>query len=1095
MELPLKACWNAEDVSRIISNEALEGHEGVFLATHTPIAGFSVSGSHAGEIEEPTEEAVLWTLSDPGRRHAFCVVQGEPGSGKSHLIRWLSVNWLEGRDVKLLLQRADGSLEGALRQLRECLPAEFQELFDKLGRPQKATAQGRARQLLGNLASSAHPDHFDPPLGDQEWCKTNRPDQLLSYLHLRDNWTGPSRILRLMDGRGAADSDSRNSQSASFNLFDMEELADCCAGIANSSVSLGAERLALRLTGEAATIEDLKNAGWSAEEIEREKATELPASMALMNALNRRRNDAVQSLIGVSAAGLKSLFRQIREVLAARGQRLVLLLEDITTWEGFDDSLTDVLVTNAETRGGDGESDMCPLISVVGITPKYRKDLAGNYLGRITHEISLGLAQHEGDLQDVATLRDEAMRHNFVARYLAAIRTGDAGLKAWRERRREDPDLPPPNRCEACPVQEGCHAVFGKIDGIGLFPFTADAFGRFYDALNERDSGMTWKTPRGILQAVLSPNLAQPQAIETGAFPTPLMESHSLRPETRLLSAQLNRMVEVGLEGNQRDQARMRRVLAYWGDPNRADVTRLDNGQRAFARVPEGVFTAFHLPWIGSDMTTVRQEPLRVVPVERPTDVVPELVQTPAQGQDPVTQRDPPRRPTQVEPPPSRRNAPNRSMLERARDQVRAWRESGAIESPKEMNDRLYEIVCAIDPRRIGLDPHSFKRLFTQEQVKIEGTGPSQRSYFSVTRADWAVAGLEAYLELSLNKAIESGAAAFNGQALALMMRRLEALARDYADRRLSRLSDGSRWSPVAACVQVLLARAWLRGTVAADAPPNEQMRAILSDEKDAKSDPMARCEPWQKYLNITDSNRLHASLREGLREMLGTPQGDSKNFGLADVSLAAGAIRRLRDTLRFDLLPGDAIDTGVKEFDKVREIIASFEGGLTRIVRVEKSMIIQRAQTLLVNLRGRSIEDHLSRIDQVVDAVSAQLRSAETARVAQWKQEYNRIKPRLLAGAPASVEQLLLDVEGDAQTAVDHAATIAWLARAPARDLEELRLLSQTGEDIIEKLLIHVRECVAEGAGKLSLSSIHQLGVKLATALNPSHRNSPEVV
>src|SRR3546814_16844666 len=110
--------------------------------------------------------------------------------------------------------------------------------------------------------------------------------------------------------------------------------------------------------------------------------------MQFMQALNLRRNAAVQNLLGVSAEVLKTLFRQVRQALAVRGQRLVLLLEDITSWEGIDDSLIDVLVTNAGTR-----DDMCPLISVVGVTPAYYQKLHGNYRGRITHELSLGEAK------------------------------------------------------------------------------------------------------------------------------------------------------------------------------------------------------------------------------------------------------------------------------------------------------------------------------------------------------------------------------------------------------------------------------------------------------------------------------------------------------------------------------------------------------------------------------------------------------------------------------------------------------------------------------------------------------------------------------
>ena len=127
MNAPLSACWRADDARAIFVTEALEGDDAIFLATHTPIEGFEVAGRDAGEFAEANERAVLETLSEPTRQHAFCVVQGEPGSGKSHLIRWLSVNWPATDRKSLLLRRADGSLEGALRQLRDRLP-EFSHL-------------------------------------------------------------------------------------------------------------------------------------------------------------------------------------------------------------------------------------------------------------------------------------------------------------------------------------------------------------------------------------------------------------------------------------------------------------------------------------------------------------------------------------------------------------------------------------------------------------------------------------------------------------------------------------------------------------------------------------------------------------------------------------------------------------------------------------------------------------------------------------------------------------------------------------------------------------------------------------------------------
>src|SRR3546814_12149369 len=78
--------------------------------------------------------------------------------------------------------------------------------------------------------------------------------------------------------------------------------------------------------------------------------------------------------------------------------------------------------------------------------------LHGNYRGRITHELSLGEARDEGELQDVATMRSRTSRLSFAARYLAAVRAGGAPLDVWRERRREAASLPPPNRCDDCTI-------------------------------------------------------------------------------------------------------------------------------------------------------------------------------------------------------------------------------------------------------------------------------------------------------------------------------------------------------------------------------------------------------------------------------------------------------------------------------------------------------------------------------------------------------------------------------------------------------------------------------------------------------------------
>jgi hypothetical protein len=1091
-DLPQKACWRAADVGAVISNEALEGHEGIFLATHSSISGFDILGSHAGEIEKPNERAVLTALSDKARHHAFCVVQGEPGSGKSHLIRWLSVNWPAGKDVKLLLQRADGSLEGALTQLKNCLPAEFKELFDNLGQRHRATEKGRANMFRTNLANALDPDHFDPPLDDVSWCKANMPTELVGHFHLQ-RWNGPTRVLRLLEGKGREEGeDERNSASANFDLFDLEELADCCGGLRGSGVLPATEKLAYRLIQEAKIISQLREANWTAEEIELDatESARLKTSIQLMSALNKRRNDAIQNVLGVSAEGLKKLFRQVREALARKGHRLVLLLEDITSWEGIDDSLIDVLVTNAETRRDSTGNKLCPLISVVGVTPAYYQKLHGNYRSRITHELNLGKVV-ESSLQDVATLRDRAGRLGFATRYLSAVRAGEQQLNTWREALKRDHDKPPPNPCRDCKVREGCHAVFGHLNGVGFFPFTADSLERLFSALNDHDNGMTWKTPRGVLQAILNPNLSRPGAIEEGEFPTALLENKALVVDSRYLSPLLSQVIRT--KSPEDEQVRLQRTIAYWGNKERAGTTLLDNGELAFAEMPHGVFEAFDLTWIGgqsADAATSRPETVPeegAIAAPSSVDEHPDELQTESnapKGKGTVLAP-----PQKVATPPSKRKAPSKSELERLRIQLRGWAQTGALESPSDWNKSLHAVVQGIDPRSAGLDAFTFRSLLTPERVKIEGTAPAQRSYFSVKREPWVMNGFEGLVALRLDKEMSSVDAGYHRSNLSVMVRHLQNLVGEYADKRMSLMPDGCRWSAAPALVQILMARSWLRGVTVPEDSVSMQLRAILSDEPEAKSDLSARCTPWRDFLEGT--NRAHIDFRTALREMLATPQGGgSGSFGLADLSVTAAAIQRFRESLRFDPIPAEETDTGVREFQRACEIIRSVDGSMSRLLRIERDQLKNRAEGLRKNLRGQSIRAHLERLDKTIEAVATQLSYAAPDRVKEWKGTYQRAKARIEAGAGNSVEDLLATFAEEDAVPESNALLLSFLAKGPAADLEELRALTHLGEQVVSTLLAPVEDCVREGRGTASLEQIQAIGRNLLSAANRADPN-----
>ncbi|MEJ1935072.1 hypothetical protein WDZ92_33155, partial [Nostoc sp. NIES-2111] len=300
----------------------------------------------------------------------------------------------------------------------------------------------------------------------------------------------------------------------------------------------------------------------------------------------------------------------------------------------------------------------------------------------------------------------------------------------------------------------------------------------------------------------------------------------------------------------------------------------------------------------------------------------------------------------------------------------------------------------------------------------------------------------------------------------------------EYVDRRLLQVPDVGRWNPAPALAQILLARAWLRGIATPSDPLSDQLRAILTDEPAAESDPKARSQPWREFLDRTRPH--HQTLRSAIRKMLGTPQGESRGFGLADLSVVAGAIRRLGSTLNFDALPTATLETQVQEFDVARRLIGEVNGTLRRIVRIERDQVTQRADALQGYLRGMSIAAHYARVDKAVDTVSTQLPSAAPDEVRGWKKEYVEIKARLDGQADRRIEDALVSLSDGESVPNDGTALLAWLVRVPVADLENMKNLAHRGDRVVDVLLGHVRDCIREASNAVPLSDIHAVGQAL---------------
>jgi len=1075
-DLPTKACWRAENARHVLATEALEGSQAVFLATHFPISDFEVEGTRSADVDTRDEQGLLDALSSFDVRHAFCVVEGEPGSGKSHLIRWLRVKWPVPDDEVVLIQRLDGSLEGTLRQLQEKLPGHEARFEGFAARAHDLTAAGQASEFYSNLVLSLGRGHLAKPPPDQEWCDKYDLHQLLHPAEIRARWTAPRRIVALLSGRKG--DEQRDQDLARFNLGDVPELEQILRPL--KAPSFRAVRFTRELQREVEGIRSLTDEDKTTPAQIEALRQRFPYSSGLVDALNLRRNSAVQNVLGISTEGLKEMFENLRRALAPR--RLVLLLEDITAWEGVDNQLIDVLVTNVEARESD---DLCPMASVVGLTPYYLQDrhFQANYRQRITHHVRLGHAESSDSLQEVSSLRTEDARVRFAASYLRAVRGGKERLEDWGG----GPD-PVPNVCETCQYRSACHAAFGHEGGVGLFPFNRRAISQLYESLSDPTSRSTLQTPRGMLQGVLGPTLNDPHALAAGEYPKSTVLSNWIPEEARRISAFTSDAIAVACE-QEDDRGRLTRLIRFWGsgDAAAAKTTGGADGELRFGDVPRPVYEAFRLPWIGAD----RADEVPVWPPVPPT----------APGDDGEDESEKPddvdsggrqavrkKRPTR----PGTTGRPVRSAeLGQMRERLALWK-SGEPRQAEKLNRLAADFVLDRLPwNRLGIPQWIRARLFTRDSIILEGTRQARATHFVLPREEWLGRGLEAFLDLRhAGSALDPNEQERHHRLFATALLELERHVKEHVRRRLPALDDGAQWPIATSATQVLVARAWLRGTVSPTGPPWRQWCTLLAEEAEAKSSPQERVDSWNETVERTRGS--HGKHRNMLQALVNLPQADTDEFRFADGGVGAEAIDQLSRSLRLAPVPPEARsrDTQLAELEFLSRDARETDLRLAKLPERELERLRRCASAIDEWLRGLSVRDHLTRIDRVVESVSTELSNAAPVAVRDWQNRKREL-----------VEQGFLDSDGDGpgrevEDLVDTilrpdapipdspAERLDWLQRAPVRSVNVLYEALRVAEYAVTELHRFVSAYIAESpATGGSFESVQQAGQRVTAA------------
>ena len=1074
-------CWDPNHARHLLATEALEGNEAEFLATHFPVAGFETHGRDGNEIEEKTEQAVLEALAKEDKRHAFCVVEGVPGSGKSHLIRWLKAMWPEyavgrkQRDFVLLIQRADNSLEGTLRELREQLPARHQNLLEGTGNVQEMAPRGRARVLQSHLAQAMRLDYFEDSGSarpeDLNWTSEWEVDKILNHPVALEEWEACNDVVRVLAGAGG----ERNSQIRRFTLKDVAELGRLDQKM-ETGVGLDGAILLADLGDEAQLILGELEATESEAELEANLGSKIKNSVRVRDALNKRLNLAVRHLLGLSSEGLKEVFRRLRKALKDEARRLVLLVEDVSNFQGIDDQLIDALIQNAETREN---NDLCDLISVIGITPYYYKEeleTVGNIKERITHHIRLDREARRQQPQNVTFLEARHSQLRFAAKYLNASRLESKELEEWYT---EGAEEAVPNACESCPFQEECHAAFGEIDGVGLYPFNKRAIPELYEHLEDPEGGMTVQTPRGMIQAVLSPTLTSAPAVKEGKYPSSDIDVAWL-PQNRPVGpiAQfLNQRVD-----NAETKVRLERLVQWWG--NRTAETTIVEDRPRFAGIDHAVFHAFDLPWLG-DETGVSEPPKDEQENEEP----PPEEDKPQQFED-----EEPSSEDVTEDEPDTDKSPTHPVFDELQE-IRSWLHGERLENASSWKNRLLTLLENLTWETLDITPWEREKLFTPNRVTLEGVVEHDSRHFVVPREAWVAEGLEACAALESDHRWKEHESNLYYRQLARVLRRLETEVAEHVDRHKPLDENGGVWNVSQTAVEVLLVEAWFQETVSPEATATDHWEAIWQPVPSKESPGEFRCKEWKEVLSTLENHT--DSFRKLLKRRIQLTR-NSSDFGVADLTEVAAGLRRFKRTLEFRPMPDVAPDLprGLDVVTKLAEVALRTNKRTDRALLQEQNRLLDKAEHIENGRRGFSIGKYLREVDELVDEVLESFpQVANSANT--WKQELTALKSDgyLKAAGPAAealrfateahADDSALDIFGDGSIAedkkpADEVETLIFTHNAPLEEIERVVQALFAAERVMNTLDEYISPVIHEyrtGGAEGGLGTLRQDG------------------
>lgn len=441
-----------------------------FLATHVPFTNLydALSERNISEIELLND----YLLSD-NDEHKFLLIQGNNGTGKSHLIRWLKEKYEKeintSKDIVLIISRSHNTLKDALKQILESgiFPEEViaDELRDFRNARNSMTGEELKKTINFNitLEIDLDKDKDNLPLA-KRYRRQLKVFLENEYIQNKFIFSKDGPIVRIQNKIEQKDQNEISNDLPEFKIEDflikVEDLNALSRGEnrADNNVIRLAEALVSPSKGEQLSAD-------------------------IINYLNSKVASVIQRSVKLSSTNFKQIFANLRTTLKKNDSTLTLFIEDINSFTGIDEALIEVVLTDHKAIGNE---QYCKLTSIVGSTTDfYENKLNDSIKERILKNVYIRESSILGTADNIA---------KFVSKYINAINLPKEALESWYENGAKDEELPIYSECP-----EWCKVQFNEFM-LPIEPFNQNALHNLYKTLS-----IEKRTPRQVLNSIVAP--------------------------------------------------------------------------------------------------------------------------------------------------------------------------------------------------------------------------------------------------------------------------------------------------------------------------------------------------------------------------------------------------------------------------------------------------------------------------------------------------------------------------------------------------------------------------------------------------------------